>query len=762
MSLRSEYGKHYDNGDGTYTSYIDSAPLHYYEDGEWIDIDNTLVQDENGNYTNKSNSMKVTLSSETSVESVSEKTNDNQMVSINYDGYSLSWSFVDKSISCNQIAIEDASMVMSESDENIREEKILSDTSYEKNYPVSLLSINEQEYVEKEINNQKLSDKISESISNLNTSVTYNSLYDSVDCRVDIQPNSVKETLIIENADSIMKEYSYFIKADGLVAELYEDNSVIFSTDDGKSIFTIPAPFMFDSSENAENNYDISVSIEEYNDGYIYTLSPDIDWITDEARTYPVMIDPYVLPDNTASIVCRYNSQANPNNIYYGIKIGGETNNAYETYISIQNDYFNNYPTNICITEAKFYMKLKATTSVFTNNFDLYGVDSNVPYIFYNDINKGKAEYCKYIKTLNKTSSTSYDFGWSIDITDLANSWFNFANCGNASKGISQHGFKLVAKNGNKTFQGYDINDSIQSNRPYFWFTYEYSNDYYLPYVPERYNNIFDNVNTSSISIQNFQDKMNCYAYALQAYYIGTDGYYDLYPGEIGIGVNINNEYNTLNFGNLRDYYTEFENEVKDTIRLILNNNNIYSSQIQDYVGNNENFYDKINRYMLFVENQMRKDAVVMNFNISKYLNKDVIDYDHSKEFILPDDFDESSSRIIAMIAYYNYKDLYNGNLSMHYYMRNGSGTCPVHGGDCSIWSNKMGKGIVKNYPGENSNKILCDKTIYNYAYDLDNAFNGYNKDLIYFFNITKDNDLYSSKFENGHSTNSTGTLYYH
>lgn len=114
------------------------------------------------------------------------------------------------------------------------------------------------------------------------------------------------------------------------------------------------------------------------------------------------------------------------------------------------------------------------------------------------------------------------------------------------------------------------------------------------------------------------------------------------------------------------------------------------------------------------------------------------------------------------MIAYYNYKDLYNGNLSMHYYMRNGSGTCPVHGGDCSIWSNKMGKGIVKNYPGENSNKILCDKTIYNYAYDLDNAFNGYNKDLIYFFNITKDNDLYSSKFENGHSTNSTGTLYYH
>lgn len=66
-SMRSEYEKHYDNGDGTYTAYVDTMPLHYYEDGKWIDIDNTLVLNQNGDYVNKSNSMIVTLSSEATI-----------------------------------------------------------------------------------------------------------------------------------------------------------------------------------------------------------------------------------------------------------------------------------------------------------------------------------------------------------------------------------------------------------------------------------------------------------------------------------------------------------------------------------------------------------------------------------------------------------------------------------------------------------------------------------------------------------------------
>lgn len=29
LSMRSQYEKHYDNGDGTYTAIIDTVPIHY-------------------------------------------------------------------------------------------------------------------------------------------------------------------------------------------------------------------------------------------------------------------------------------------------------------------------------------------------------------------------------------------------------------------------------------------------------------------------------------------------------------------------------------------------------------------------------------------------------------------------------------------------------------------------------------------------------------------------------------------------------------
>lgn len=32
------------------TSYVNTAPIHYLEDGEWVEIDNSLVIDENNNY----------------------------------------------------------------------------------------------------------------------------------------------------------------------------------------------------------------------------------------------------------------------------------------------------------------------------------------------------------------------------------------------------------------------------------------------------------------------------------------------------------------------------------------------------------------------------------------------------------------------------------------------------------------------------------------------------------------------------------------
>lgn len=34
VSLRSEYEKHFDNGDGTITAFVNTVPIHYLENGE--------------------------------------------------------------------------------------------------------------------------------------------------------------------------------------------------------------------------------------------------------------------------------------------------------------------------------------------------------------------------------------------------------------------------------------------------------------------------------------------------------------------------------------------------------------------------------------------------------------------------------------------------------------------------------------------------------------------------------------------------------
>ena len=202
-----------------------------------------------------------------------------------------------------------------------------------------------------------------------------------------------------------------------------------------------------------------------------------------------------------------------------------------------------------------------------------------------------------------------------IDITALTQAWLNY---GNSSRniGIPCYGFKMVADSA--PYAAIVANsERAGSNKPYFEITYSLSSNYTLDYAPYKYNNITSNLG----NISNFQNRMNCYAYALQTYYNGDNMYY-LYPGEFGIGQNIEN-----------DGYT--------------------------FSGYNEN-----------------------------------------------------NERIIAMTAYYLYYGRFNGSLSMHYYLRNGNGTCPTHGGNCSIWSQKMGNGKDR-VQCERARRILAhDKNI--------------------------------------------------
>ena len=714
LSMRSEYEKHYDNGDGTYTAYIDTVPLHYYENGEWLDIDNTLIQDENGNYVNRSNSMKVTLSPETSISSVSalsEEPNDNnQMVSIDYNGYSLSWSLID-TISENE------PVVMSE---DIKETE--NTISSEESYPVASLSINEQDYIEKEIGMNKLNSKISESVNNLDSSVSYNNIYEDLDCKVDIQPNSVKETLILENPDNLLETYSYFIQSDGLVAELCEDNSVVFSNGE-ENVFTIPTPFMFDSSEDTENNYNISVTLEEYNNGYIYTLSPDIDWLADESRIYPVMIDPAVslISKNSICISEKYSTANYSDNLH----VGGGKGNRYQTFLEVP-DSLINLGTNHVIVEASCQIGIDNNTigndtitlSVFKPNrtFELPVTSYTWDYINSwtdNDI------------VIDSREVTTNSNLLIFDVLPLFQSWMNY-KCTDGEIGIRKYPIRL--KINNYTDNIYNIYSNSNSRyKPSFRILYKVNTDYHMEYAPERYNAFPENFSDSSML--NFQNRMNCYSYALQMYYHTTEGsnplYYKLIPGEIGMKQKSSSDrYNAENYDDLCEKYSN---------------------------------QTTLAGYVRFTHKQMKKDADEMGYSLIQQNMTKIVDDKY--KFTLPTDFDENNERIIASLG----GTYYNGSFDVHFLLRNGNGTCKKHGGTCSLWSHKAGNTPVTSKSMKDENIDLCDDNIVEYTkvqYPYIMKKVSYADDPT-FFRTTKNTDIYNSWYENGHFSESTGTTYH-
>ena len=93
-SRREESVKHYIMSDHTYKAVRYSSPVHYEQDGEWVDINNTLADEEaqdsddvNG-FVNKSNGFKIKFA---------KKSNGKKLVSIKKDKYGLSWGYDSKS-----------------------------------------------------------------------------------------------------------------------------------------------------------------------------------------------------------------------------------------------------------------------------------------------------------------------------------------------------------------------------------------------------------------------------------------------------------------------------------------------------------------------------------------------------------------------------------------------------------------------------------------------------------------------------------------
>lgn len=245
---RDEFTKVYKKNDGSYTAMVSSEPLHFMQDGKWTDIDNTLVSSvENGEniFTNTNNVIDVLFP---------EVLSENTGIEIKRDEHSLSFTLQDIDSSSVEIAENNTGTV---------------DASN---------SVNQQ---------------IAEELKTQSDLAVYENIMDGTDVEYSISSNKIKENIIINEPSAIKGEYSFNISAEDLTGIVEEDNSVSFNDADGEKVFYIPAPFMKDSTEAV--SMDIEIALTDNGNGkYVLTYYPNTNWLEDDLRAYPVIIDPII------------------------------------------------------------------------------------------------------------------------------------------------------------------------------------------------------------------------------------------------------------------------------------------------------------------------------------------------------------------------------------------------------------------------------------------------------------------------------------
>ena len=246
-SKRDAYTKHFRKLDGSYEVSIYNEPVHYLENNEWKEIDNSLLLDvKSDEYENKANNFNFKLP---------KKIHENKTFKLSYDKYQLDWTIKD---------IKHTNM-----------------------------SIVNNEITKNNSNNLRL-------LNNINQTTYYEAIQPNVNLEYIIKGNQIKENIILEK---YIENYSltYVFKTKGLVIKEI-DGEIVFLNELDEEVFSFGSLYMFDSNLTESTAIEIKVNQRNKNE-YELTIIPDDKWLKDSERVYPVTVDPTIVIGNGDNLV---------------------------------------------------------------------------------------------------------------------------------------------------------------------------------------------------------------------------------------------------------------------------------------------------------------------------------------------------------------------------------------------------------------------------------------------------------------------------
>ena len=348
---RGESEKHFRMDDGSFVAVDYGAPVHFStDDGEtWNDIDNTLVL-------SRGDAELYVTENGDSVRSFAPDLRAGQLFTVANGAYGLRMGLPSDADNANGGTRNSSSAAeISYPDEKTRGEE---------------LSFAEQVTPEK-----------------LRADVLYRNVYDGVDLSYTLYSYDVKETIVINRA-SDNYTFSFDMDPEGLTPVLLTDGSIDLLNADSEVIYQIPAPYMYDA-DGAEST-SVSYALQENTSGsWMLTVTADTDWINDEARVFPVAIDPTIYYACTGSqqiisgyINSRY-SDTHPADSADFIRCGHYPGDSASAGYSIGLIYVNllpSIPENCVVTTSM----LKLFQVYYSNNSYHLDNKGNVVYDYFN------------------------------------------------------------------------------------------------------------------------------------------------------------------------------------------------------------------------------------------------------------------------------------------------------------------------------------------------------------------------------------------
>lgn len=305
---RDKYTKVYKTTQGTKKAIISSTPIHYEEDGNWCEIDNTLIESSNEEfYTNTDNFFEVEIPKELTADS---------QISIENDDFTLSFELIGTDI------FDKKNKSKAKKIDPVKDE-------------------NSSDYY--------ISDKIQ-------SGLVFEDVGDDTSIEYCVTSTGIKENIILDKKPKEEVKYSYNITANNLTATLNDDKSVSFTNSQGEVVFKIPAPVMYD--RNSDSSQDINVALTGEKGKYVLEYKPSFDWLKKEAK-YPVVIDPVIEVNNDNYGIVDTSVLSTSPTLNSGSDVSlcvGNTSEGTEliSYIDIVNNYYFN--NGLAIKNALLYL----------------------------------------------------------------------------------------------------------------------------------------------------------------------------------------------------------------------------------------------------------------------------------------------------------------------------------------------------------------------------------------------------------------------